>query len=137
MGWRRPVSESAIRGVALLSIGLALAVVGFLAVGCASKGAAVPATSGEAAAPDTAVGAPDHPCVRYALCCTGFVEALQDLPGYPDDSVNAARQGCQMVLEYIDQPGMDDACQQGLDVFKEGIQAMEAMPDFQVPGACR
>ena len=137
MGWNRPVSETAVRGVALMSIGLALAVVGSLAVGCTSKRGAAPETSGGGSATSPEALEPDHPCVRYSSCCLEFAAELEELPGYPTSTAGEVREACGMVLKYADQPGMDDACLQAYDALAQGIRAMEAFPEFQIPDACR
>ncbi len=137
MGWNRPVSESAIRGVALLSIGLALVVLGSLAVGCTPQRGAAPETSGGAATTQPEALEPDHPCVRYANCCLGFVTQLEQLPGYPTSTIDEVREACGMVLEYADQPGIDDACLQAFDAMVQGVRAMEVYPEFRIPDACR
>ena len=143
MSWDRPASESAIRGVALLSIGLALAVVGFLAVGCGSRGTASRgaglATSGDQAASGTGSGSTDaeSPCAAYTNCCLGLAASLESVPGYPAESTDALCEGCRAPNRYADQPGMDVACREALVTLVQGVRALEAVPEFRTPEECR
>jgi hypothetical protein len=76
-------------------------------------------------------------CEAYARCCFEYVDTLGAVEGVPEASVKATRDGCKQIEDLRGQPGAQDACKQALDALKGSMEAMKAMPGFEIPPACK
>jgi hypothetical protein len=94
-------------------------------------------TAGEAAGDAAAEAAPGDPCSGYSKCCTDYIEALSNLPGYPAESVEAAKTGCQAAETYKDTPGMEETCKTMLDGMKLSMESMGSFPGWETPASCK
>lgn len=77
------------------------------------------------------------PCQEYSRCCTDYIDALGKLPGYPAESVDMAKQGCEAVEQLEGTPGGDEACKTSLDALKQGMDGMSAFPGWETPASCK
>ena len=107
----------------------------------AMEEAAKEVADGEIGAEDEAEGgsggAAKGPCAAYARCCSDYVAALGNLPGYPADAVDAAQQGCDAVQMLEGTPGGKEACKTSMDALIQGMDAMAAYPGWETPASCR
>jgi len=77
------------------------------------------------------------PCEEYSKCCSDYIDALGKLPGYPAESVDMAKQGCESVEQLKGTPGGDEACKTSLDALKQGMDGMTAFPGWETPASCK
>ncbi len=91
----------------------------------------------EAEAEAGGAAAPGDPCSAYAKCCMDYVDALSKLDGYPAESVDAAKTGCQAAESYKTMPGMEETCTTMLDTMKTSMESMGAFPGWETPGSCK
>jgi len=76
-------------------------------------------------------------CGEYSTCCSDYIDALGKLPGYPAESVDMAKQGCEAVEQLAGMPGGDEACKTSLDALKQGMEGMTAFPGWETPASCK
>jgi len=80
---------------------------------------------------------PQGPCEAYARCCSDYVDALGNLPGYPAESVDMAKEGCDSMELLKGTPGGKEACKTSMDALKQGMDAMGAYPGWETPASCK
>jgi hypothetical protein len=75
-------------------------------------------------------------CDQYEACCKAYADALSQVEGVPESSIDAQKKACDNISEMKKAPGSDEACKQALDAMKQASEAYKQMPGFEWPEEC-